>query len=53
VLIENMAPGTIERLGLSYDEVRKLNPGIIYWAPRIIPLSIRRQIRLYPLPSRL
>jgi len=30
VTIENMAPGTIERLGLGYDEVRKLNPGIIY-----------------------
>src|SRR6201998_767117 len=27
---ENMAPGTIERLGLGYDDVRKLNPGIIY-----------------------
>ena len=25
-----MAPGTIERLGLGYDEVKKLNPGIIY-----------------------
>ena len=25
-----MAPGTIERLGLGYDEVRQLNPGIIY-----------------------
>jgi formyl-CoA transferase len=30
VTVENMAPGTIERLGLSYDEVRKINPGIIY-----------------------
>ena len=30
VMIENMAPGTIERLGLGYDEVKKLNPGIIY-----------------------
>jgi formyl-CoA transferase len=30
VTVENMAPGTIERLGLGYDEVRKLNPGIIY-----------------------
>jgi crotonobetainyl-CoA:carnitine CoA-transferase CaiB-like acyl-CoA transferase len=30
VMVENMAPGTIERLGLSYDEVRKINPGIIY-----------------------
>ena len=32
VTIENMAPGTIERLGLGYDEVKKINPGIIYIA---------------------
>src|SRR6185503_8043748 len=25
-----LAPGTIERLGLGYDEVKKINPGIIY-----------------------
>ena len=30
VCIENMAPGTIERLGLGYDVVKQLNPGIIY-----------------------
>ncbi|HEY0182311.1 MAG TPA: CoA transferase [Rhodopila sp.] len=30
VCVENMAPGTIERLGLGYDAVRQLNPGIIY-----------------------
>lgn len=30
IAIENMAPGTIERLGLGYDDVRKVNPGIIY-----------------------
>ena len=30
VMIENMAPGTIERLGLGYDAIRALNPGIIY-----------------------
>src|SRR5215468_8827374 len=30
VCVENMAPGTIERLGLGYDAVRELNPGIIY-----------------------
>ena len=30
VMIENFAPGAIERLGLSYDEVKKINPGIIY-----------------------
>src|SRR3954453_23117447 len=28
--VENFAPGTIERLGLGYDVVRELNPGIIY-----------------------
>jgi formyl-CoA transferase len=30
VTVENMAPGTIERLGLGYDEVKKINPGIVY-----------------------
>jgi formyl-CoA transferase len=30
VCVENMAPGTIERLGLGYDAVRAINPGIIY-----------------------
>ncbi|HTZ37697.1 MAG TPA: CoA transferase [Stellaceae bacterium] len=30
VTAENMAPGTIERLGLGYAEVKKLNPRIIY-----------------------
>ena len=30
VLIENFAPGTIERLGFGYDEVSKINPRIIY-----------------------
>src|ERR1700740_193021 len=30
IMAENMAPGTIERLGLGYEDVRKINPGIIY-----------------------
>lgn len=30
VCIENFAPGAIERLGLGYDVVKELNPGIIY-----------------------
>ncbi len=30
VCVENYAPGTIERLGLGYDVVATLNPGIIY-----------------------
>jgi crotonobetainyl-CoA:carnitine CoA-transferase CaiB-like acyl-CoA transferase len=29
VLIESFAPGAIGRMGLGYDEVRKLNPGLI------------------------
>jgi CoA:oxalate CoA-transferase len=32
VLIENFTPGTMERLGLSYEEIRERNPGIIYVA---------------------
>src|SRR5262249_57226333 len=30
VTVENMAPGTIERLGLGYEEVKRLNPKIIF-----------------------
>src|SRR5258705_2182937 len=30
VTVENMAPGTIDRLGLGYDEVKKINPRIIF-----------------------
>jgi formyl-CoA transferase len=30
VFVENFAPGAIERLGFGYDEVKKLNPKIIY-----------------------
>src|SRR5499433_1520452 len=30
VMIENMAPGTVERLGLGYEAIRALNPSIIY-----------------------
>ena len=30
ITVENMAPGTIERLGLGYDDVRAVNPRIIY-----------------------
>ena len=29
VLVQNFAPGVIERMGLGYDTVRALNPGII------------------------
>jgi formyl-CoA transferase len=30
VFVENMAPGTIERLGLGCEELQKLNPRLIY-----------------------
>jgi formyl-CoA transferase len=30
VFVENFAPGAIERLGLGYDVISKINPGIIY-----------------------
>lgn len=30
VMIENFAPGAIERLGLGYDVVKAINPGIIF-----------------------
>ncbi len=30
IMIENFAPGTIERLGFGYDVVREINPRVIY-----------------------
>src|SRR5262245_51511937 len=30
VAVENMAPGTIDRLGLGYDEMKTINPRIIF-----------------------
>lgn len=30
VMIENFAPGVIERLGLGYDTIKEINPSIIY-----------------------
>jgi crotonobetainyl-CoA:carnitine CoA-transferase CaiB-like acyl-CoA transferase len=30
VFVENFAPGAVERLGLGYQALRELNPGIIY-----------------------
>jgi crotonobetainyl-CoA:carnitine CoA-transferase CaiB-like acyl-CoA transferase len=30
VLVENFRPGTMERLGLTYDQARALNPSLVY-----------------------
>ena len=30
VLVENFAPGVLDRLGLGYEEAKKINPGLIY-----------------------
>lgn len=30
VVVENFLPGTMDRLGLGYDQVAQLNPGIVY-----------------------
>jgi crotonobetainyl-CoA:carnitine CoA-transferase CaiB-like acyl-CoA transferase len=32
VLIENFRPGTMERLGLGYDELKRVNPRLVYAA---------------------
>jgi CoA:oxalate CoA-transferase len=32
VLVQNMSPGSMEKLGLGYDELKKINPKIIYAA---------------------
>ena len=32
ILVENFRPGTLERLGLGYDQLRTLNPRLIYAA---------------------
>src|SRR5690554_5547646 len=32
VVVENLRPGTMERLGLGYDALRERNPAIIYAA---------------------
>lgn len=29
IIVENFRPGTMEKMGLSYEEVKKINPGII------------------------
>lgn len=32
VLVENFRPGVMKRLGLGYDELRQVNPGLVYCA---------------------
>ncbi|MGT2434036.1 CaiB/BaiF CoA transferase family protein (plasmid) [Cupriavidus basilensis] len=32
VVVENFRPGTLEKLGVGYDTLRELNPGLIYCA---------------------
>ena len=34
VVVENFRPGVMERFGLSYEELRSLNPGLVYAAIR-------------------
>ena len=30
MVLENLAPGSLRRIGLGYDEIAKVNPGIVY-----------------------
>jgi formyl-CoA transferase len=32
ILVENYRPGTMEKLGLGYDELKKINPALVYGA---------------------
>ena len=32
VVLENYRPGTMEKLGLGYDVLKEVNPGIVYGA---------------------
>ena len=38
VFIQNMRPGAFERMGLSYEDLRKLNPNLICaWSAALLP----------------
>lgn len=30
IIVENFRAGTVERLGIGYDDIRKFNPGVVY-----------------------
>ncbi len=30
VVVENFRAGTVERLGIGYEDIRRINPGIVY-----------------------
>ena len=30
VIVENLRPGVVDRLGIGYDDIKRINPGIIY-----------------------
>ena len=45
IFAENFAPGVIERLGFSYDEVAALNPSIIYGIRQREPLREAPRLR--------
>jgi crotonobetainyl-CoA:carnitine CoA-transferase CaiB-like acyl-CoA transferase len=55
VMIENFAPGAIERLGLGYDMIRTINPAIIFCQVKGFGtghLHQRRQPRTLDLPAK-
>jgi alpha-methylacyl-CoA racemase len=32
IVIEQFRPGVMEKIGLGYDDLKKINPSIIYWS---------------------
>ena len=41
VFIENLEPGFVENLGLTYETVANLNPKIIYWLDGVIRIILQ------------